>query len=56
VVIGKKYRAHLPAFEIAVNSGMRPSEPYGFTWDRVDLCRFVTIPEEQEWQDATYPS
>jgi len=43
-VIGKECAAHLPEFEIAPNTGMRPSEQYGLTWDRVDLeRRFITI-------------
>jgi integrase len=47
-VIGKSYPEHLPEFEIAVNTGMRPSEQYGLTWDRVDLeRRFITIPKSK---------
>src|SRR5208337_3642203 len=47
-VIGKKYPAHLPEFEIALNTGMRGSEQYGLAWGRVDLNRrFVTIPKSK---------
>jgi integrase len=30
---------HMPEFEIALNTGMRPSEQYGLTWDKIDLDR-----------------
>jgi integrase len=32
-----KYAAHLPEFELALHTGMRPSEQYNMTWDRIDL-------------------
>jgi site-specific recombinase XerD len=39
---------HMAEFEIALHTGMRPSEQYGLTWDRVDLIRrFVTIPKSK---------
>ncbi len=39
---------HTAEFEIALHTGMRPSEQYGLTWDRVDLIRrFVTIPKSK---------
>ena len=48
-VICKNYPDHLPEFEIAANTGMRPSEQYGLTWDRRDLGRrFVTIPKSKK--------
>lgn len=44
VVIVKHHAAHLPEFDIALHTGMRPSEQYGLTWDRVDLVRnFLTL-------------
>lgn len=44
VAIETKYPSHLPEFEIALNTGMRPSEQYCLTWDRVDLFgRLVTV-------------
>jgi integrase len=40
-----KYPKHIPEFDIAMHSGMRPSEQYGLLWSRVDLVRkLVTIP------------
>jgi site-specific recombinase XerD len=39
---------HMAEFEIALHTGMRPSEQYGLTWDRVDVPRrFVTIPKSK---------
>ena len=47
-VIVRNYPEHLPEFEIALNSGMRPSEQYGLTRDRVDLTRkIITIPKSK---------
>jgi len=43
-VILKNYAAHMPEFEIALHTGMRPSEQYGLDWPRVDLAhKFVSI-------------
>jgi integrase len=43
-VISKRFPSHMPEFEIALHTGMRPSEQYGLTWERVDLVRkLVTI-------------
>ncbi len=43
-VILKHHAAHMPEFEIALHTGMRPSEQFGLTWDRVDLVRnFITL-------------
>lgn len=45
-VIVKNYPEHMPEFEIALHTGMRPSEQYGLEWARVDLTRnFVTLPK-----------
>jgi site-specific recombinase XerD len=47
-VIEKLYCEHMPEFDIALHTGMRPSEQYGLTWDRVDLLRqHVTIPKSK---------
>ena len=44
-VLGKYYEEHLPEFEIALHTGLRRSEQYGLTWERVDLeNRIVTVP------------
>jgi len=43
-VIRAKFPSHMPELEIALQTGMRPSEQFGLTWDRVDLVRkLVTI-------------
>jgi integrase len=45
-VILKHYAAHMPEFEIALHTGMRPSEQYGLEWPRGDLARnFVSLPK-----------
>jgi integrase len=47
-VIEKLYCEHMPEFDIALHTGMRLSEQYGLTWDRVDLLRqHVTIPKSK---------
>jgi site-specific recombinase XerD len=47
-VIASEYPTHMPEFEIAQHTGMRPSEQYGLVWDRVDLVRrLVTIPKSK---------
>ena len=38
-VFAEDYPAHVPEFEIALHTGMRPSEQYALTWNRVDLIR-----------------
>jgi integrase len=44
-VIEGKYPTHLPEFQIALNTGMRPSEQYDVMQDRVDLFgRRVAVP------------
>src|ERR1700691_2375255 len=43
-VILKNYAEHMPEFEIALHTGMRPSEQYGLDWPRVDLAHnFVSL-------------
>jgi len=55
-VITKRYREHLPEFEIALNSGMRPSEQYGLTWDRVDLRhKIITVPRSKNGRARHIP-
>jgi integrase len=47
-VILANYPAHMPEFDIALHTGMRPSEQYGLVWSRVDLVRkLVTIPSSK---------
>ncbi len=55
-VIAKNYPEHLPEFDIALNTGMRPSEQYGLTWDRVDLTRkIITIPKSKNGRTRHIP-
>jgi len=55
-VIAKNYPEHLQEFEIALNSGMRPIEQYGLTWDRVDLTRkIITIPRSKNGRARHIP-
>jgi len=45
-VILRRYAEHMPEFEIALHTGLRPSEQYGLDWSRVDLARnFVSLPK-----------
>jgi len=45
-VILKHYSDHMSEFEIALHTGMRPSEQYGLVWWRVDLTRnSVSLPK-----------
>jgi integrase len=37
--IEAEFACHLPEFHLALFTGMRPSEQYALTWDRVDLIR-----------------
>jgi integrase len=48
--------AHIPEFEIALHSGMRPSEQYGLIWSRVDLVRkLITIPKSKNGNTRHIP-
>jgi integrase len=38
-VIQRCYPFHQSEFDVALHTGMRPSEQYGLRWDRVDLTR-----------------
>ena len=50
------FRSHLPELEIALNSGIRPSEQYGLTWERVDLTRkVITIPKSKNRRTRHIP-
>ncbi len=45
-VILKHCADHMPEFEIALHTGMRPSEQYGLNWSRIDLSRnTVSLPK-----------
>jgi len=45
-VIAKRFAEDIPEFEIALHTGMRPSEQYGLEWPRVDLKHnFVSLPK-----------
>jgi integrase len=47
-VIQADYPSELPAFDLALHTGMRRSEQYGLTWDCVDLQRRqITIPRSK---------
>jgi integrase len=47
-VIEAHYPAELPAFELALHTGMRLSEQYGLQWDCVDFeRRQITIPRSK---------
>jgi integrase len=55
-VILKHYPEHMPEFEIALHTGMRPSEQYSLTWDLVDLARkLVTIPKSKTGKTRHIP-
>jgi integrase len=55
-VILKHYAEHMPEFEIALHTGMRPSEQYGLTWDRVDLIRkLVSLPKTKTGKPRHIP-
>jgi integrase len=54
--IETKYLSHLPEFEIALNTGMRPSEQYSLAWDRVDLFgRRITVPRSKSGKARHIP-
>jgi len=45
-VILQHYSDHMPEFDIALHTGMRPSEQYALDWSRVDLTRnSVSLPK-----------
>ncbi len=55
-VIQTNFASHMPEFEIALHTGMRPSEQYALTWDRVDFARKqVTIPKSKNGNTRHIP-
>ncbi len=55
-VILADYPAPMPEFEIALHTGMRPSEQYGLIWSRVDLVRkLITIPKSKNGNTRHIP-
>jgi len=55
-VIGKNYAGHMPEFDIALHTGMRPSEQYGLVWNRIDLTRkLITIPKSKNGMTRHIP-
>ena len=54
-VILADYPAHMSEFEIALHTGMRPSEQYGLIWSRVDLIRkLITIRRARTGTPGTF--
>jgi integrase len=50
------YPTHMPEFEIALHTGVRPSEQYGLTWGNVDLARkLITIPKSKNGDTRHVP-
>jgi integrase len=46
----------MPEFEIALHTGMRPSEQYGLVWTRVDLVhKLVTLPKTKNGKTRHIP-
>jgi integrase len=55
-VILKHYAEHMPEFEIALHTGMRPSEQYGLDWAKVDLTRnLVSLPKTKTGKPRHIP-
>jgi site-specific recombinase XerD len=55
-VILKSYPEHMPEFEIALHTGMRPSEQYSMLWDQVDFSlKLVTIPRSKNGEMRHIP-
>jgi integrase len=55
-VILSDYPYHMPEFEIALHTGMRPSEQYALIWSRVDLVRkLITIPKSKNGKTRHVP-
>lgn len=47
-VLEAEYPGEVPAFDLALHTGMRKSEQYGLTWNYVDLMRQqITIPKSK---------
>jgi len=55
-VIHRNYPAHMPEFEIALHTGMRPSEQYRLVWTRVDFnLKQVYIPKSKNGKSRHIP-
>ena len=55
-VILSDYPYHMPEFETALHTGMRPSEQYGLIWSRVDLVRkLITVPKSKNGNTRHVP-
>jgi site-specific recombinase XerD len=55
-VLLSDYPYHMPEFEIALHTGMRPSEQYALIWSRVDLVRkLITIPKSKNGKTRHVP-
>lgn len=55
-VIEAKFPSHMPEFDIALHTGMRPSEQYSLIWERADLIRrLVTIPRSKNGNTRHIP-
>jgi integrase len=55
-VILKNYPEHMPELEIALHTGMRPSEQYALVWSRVDLLRkLITIAKSKNGKTRHIP-
>jgi integrase len=55
-VIRKRFPTHMHEFDVALHTGMRPSEQYNLTWDRVDLVRkLITLPKTKNGKTRHIP-
>lgn len=55
-VIVAEYDTHMPEFEVALHTGMRPSEQFGLIWSRVDVVRkLITIPKSKNGNTRHIP-
>lgn len=54
--IQERFPDHLPEFDLALNTGMRLSEQYGLTWDRLNSAhRMLTVPPSKYGEARTIP-
>jgi len=55
-VILRNFPEHISEFDIALHTGMRPSEQYNLTWNRVDLIRkVITTPKSKNGKTRHIP-
>jgi integrase len=55
-VILATYPTHMSEFDVALHTGMRPSEQYSLIWSRVDFARqLVTVPEGKNGKTRHIP-